>query len=111
LLLSILLFYAKLVLITNEIGSREAAFFYAIYSAGLVFSLSLACSQGKISSCGCDPTKRGKDLVKSHGPRSQKATAAFVVSSANNAAPGWKWGGCSADVRNGAAIGINIAQS
>ncbi|KAJ4448097.1 Protein Wnt-2 [Periplaneta americana] len=61
-------------------GSREAAFTYAISSAGVAYSVTAACSRGNISDCGCDP---------SHKARKELAPA------------GWKWGGCSADVGHG----------
>ncbi|XP_059832438.1 protein Wnt-2 [Hypanus sabinus] len=40
-------------------SSREAAFVYAISSAGVVFAITRACSQGELSSCSCDPQKKG----------------------------------------------------
>lgn len=55
-------------------GSREAAFVYAISSAGVVYTLARACSQGELDSCSCDPTKKGS---------SRDAKGAF------------DWGGCS----------------
>ncbi|KPP77989.1 protein Wnt-2-like [Scleropages formosus] len=58
-------------------GSREAAFVYAISSAGMVHALTRACSQGLLDTCSCDPTKKGT---------SQDAKGAF------------DWGGCSDDV-------------
>jgi wingless-type MMTV integration site family protein 7 len=61
-------------------GSREAAFTYAISSAGVAYAVTAACSRGNISDCGCDP---------SHKARKELAPA------------GWKWGGCSADVGYG----------
>lgn len=42
-------------------GSREAAFVYAISSAGVVYALTRACSQGELKTCNCDPHKRGRD--------------------------------------------------
>jgi wingless-type MMTV integration site family protein 7 len=42
-------------------------------------AVTAACSQGNLSNCGCDREKQGY----------------------YNQAEGWKWGGCSADVRYG----------
>uniref|UniRef100_A0A3Q2XMD7 Protein Wnt n=1 Tax=Hippocampus comes TaxID=109280 RepID=A0A3Q2XMD7_HIPCM len=42
-------------------SSREAAFVYAISSAGVVYALTRACSQGDLKMCNCDPQKRGRD--------------------------------------------------
>lgn len=42
------------------VGSREAAFVYAISSAGVVYAITRACSQGELRTCNCDPHKRGK---------------------------------------------------
>ncbi|XP_056622771.1 ankyrin repeat, SAM and basic leucine zipper domain-containing protein 1 isoform X3 [Triplophysa dalaica] len=55
-------------------GSREAAFVYAISSAGMVHTLTRACSQGELDSCSCDPGKKGT---------SRDAKGSF------------DWGGCS----------------
>ena len=60
-------------------GSREAAFTYAITAAGVAHAITAACSQGNLSHCGCDKEKQG-----------------FY-----GRGDGWKWGGCSADVRYG----------
>ncbi|XP_071509545.1 protein Wnt-2b-A-like [Diadema antillarum] len=42
-------------------GSREAAFAYAVSSAGVVHAITRSCSRGELLDCACDPTKRGKD--------------------------------------------------
>ncbi|ROL43260.1 Protein Wnt-2 [Anabarilius grahami] len=55
-------------------SSREAAFVYAISSAGMVYTLTRACSQGELENCSCDPGKKGS---------SHDAKGAF------------DWGGCS----------------
>lgn len=60
-------------------GSREVAFVYAISSAGVVYTLARACSQGELDSCSCDPTKKGS---------SQDAKGSF------------DWGGCSDHVEH-----------
>ncbi|KAK1801183.1 hypothetical protein P4O66_022871, partial [Electrophorus voltai] len=41
-------------------SSREAAFVYAISSAGVVYAITRACSQGELKTCNCDPLKRGR---------------------------------------------------
>lgn len=61
-------------------GSREAAFVYAISSAGVVYALTRACSQGELKNCNCDPHKRG---------RSQDDRGEF------------DWGGCSDNINYG----------
>ncbi|XP_054878659.1 protein Wnt-2 isoform X2 [Poeciliopsis prolifica] len=60
-------------------GSREVAFVYAISSAGVVYTLARACSQGDLDSCSCDPTKKGS---------SQDSKGSF------------DWGGCSDHVEH-----------
>lgn len=60
-------------------GSKEAAFTYAIIAAGVAHAVTTACTQGSLSGCSCDKEKQG-----------------FY-----NQEEGWKWGGCSADVRYG----------
>lgn len=61
------------------VGSKEAAFTYAIIAAGVAHAITAACTQGTLSGCGCDKEKQG-----------------FY-----NQEEGWKWGGCSADIRYG----------
>ncbi|XP_075216700.1 wnt oncogene analog 2 [Lycorma delicatula] len=63
------------------VGSKEAAFTYAVSSAGVAYSIAAACSRGNISTCGCAPGK--------------------AVSP-----PKWKWGGCSVD----AGYGMRLAR-
>uniref|UniRef100_A0A8C1T5W6 Protein Wnt n=1 Tax=Cyprinus carpio TaxID=7962 RepID=A0A8C1T5W6_CYPCA len=62
-----------------RVGSREAAFTYAITAAGVAHAVTAACSQGNMSQCGCDREKQGY----------------------YNQEEGWKWGGCSADIKYG----------
>ncbi|XP_016097742.1 protein Wnt-7b isoform X2 [Sinocyclocheilus grahami] len=62
-----------------RVGSREAAFTYAITAAGVAHAVTAACSQGNMSHCSCDREKQGY----------------------YNQEEGWKWGGCSADIKYG----------
>lgn len=67
-------------IVSLHTGSREAAFVYAISSAGVVYAITRACSQGELKSCNCDGQKRG---------RSSDATGSF------------DWGGCSDNINYG----------
>nr|XP_016927971.2 protein Wnt-2 isoform X1 [Drosophila suzukii] len=61
-------------------ASREAAYTYAIASAGAAYAVTAACARGNISTCGCDV--RHKATPTAGGTPEEP----------------WKWGGCSADV-------------
>ncbi|XP_064633507.1 protein Wnt-7b-like isoform X2 [Lineus longissimus] len=61
-------------------ASREAAYTSAVSSAGITYSITQACMQGNLSHCGCDRSKIPGKKSKSGG---------------------FKWGGCSADIRHG----------
>lgn len=61
-------------------SSRESAFVYAISSAGVVFAITRACSQGELKSCSCDPKKKG---------------------SAKDGKGAFDWGGCSDNIDYG----------
>ena len=89
--------------------SREVAYTYAIRSAAIAYTITQACSQGNLSSCGCDRT-----TPQSHDPISLPLTSSGdgesspeggpsppVAGAGGGAAAGWKWGGCSADVAYG----------
>ena len=64
-------------------ASKESAFWSAISSSGVVYAITQACSVGNLDQCGCDKTKMDNK-------KNQK---------------GWKWGGCSADIRHGLTLG------
>lgn len=70
-------FFTELCILIS--GSREAAFTYAIIAAGVAHAITAACTQGNLSDCGCDKEKQGQ----------------------YHKDEGWKWGGCSADIRYG----------
>lgn len=73
-------------------GSREAAYMYAVISAGVTYALMDACSRGNVSICGCD----------AHYPSApEDAAAVAAATAAAAAAAAWKWGGCSVDVAFG----------
>ncbi|XP_059172545.1 protein Wnt-16-like isoform X2 [Physella acuta] len=59
-------------------GTRETAFVYAVLSAGVVHSVTQACSVGNLTDCSCDMSRYGEADVE-----------------------GWKWGGCSDNVNYG----------
>ena len=64
---------------TLEQSNKEIAFLYAITSAGVVHSVTEACSAGNLTDCSCDRSRLG------HASTTE----------------GWKWGGCSDNVRYG----------
>jgi len=63
---------------TLERGSKETAFLYAITSAGVVHTVTKACSSGNLTECNCDREAHGGDTPE-----------------------GWKWAGCSDNLRYG----------
>ncbi|XP_066490032.1 protein Wnt-16 [Tiliqua scincoides] len=60
-------------------GTKETAFIYAVTAAGLVHSVTHACSAGNMTECSCDPN----------------------LQSGGSAREGWHWGGCSDDIQYG----------
>ncbi|XP_037903285.1 protein Wnt-2 isoform X2 [Hermetia illucens] len=77
------------------VGSREAAFTYAVASAGAVHAITSACARGNISLCGCDRAHRN-----SHSTRNHHVRHMWPVTNGGSNRP-WKWGGCSADIKFG----------
>lgn len=55
------------------------AFYFAIRSAAITFTVTQSCSHGNLSGCSCDKTKPEGTLTSE----------------------GWRWGGCSADIEHG----------
>lgn len=43
-----------------ESGVRESSFLYALSSAALTYSITNACSEGRLAGCSCDESKQGK---------------------------------------------------
>ncbi|GAB1606520.1 protein Wnt-7b isoform X1 [Argonauta hians] len=67
------------------VPNKEAAFSFAIVSAGIAYAITQACSRGNLNRCGCDKSKLP-----------------------NYSHHGWKWGGCSADVKYGLSFSRNF---
>ena len=65
-----------------ETGIREASFLYALSSAALTYSITNACSEGRLTGCSCDETRRGLS------------------------AEGFRWSGCSDNI----AYGMGVAE-
>ena len=76
-------------LVSPERSDRETAFLYAISSAGVVHSVTQACSAGNLTDCSCDRSRLG------HVTTSE----------------GWKWGGCSDNVRYGMMFAKHVVDS
>lgn len=66
--------------------SREKAFLYAISSAGVVHSITKACSKGELAECGCVDNK---------------ASSSSSSTSPDGTKGSWEWGGCSDDIHFG----------
>ena len=124
---------------TIKHDSRETAFLYAITSAGVVHSITEACSSGNLNECSCDRSlysmpmnsqtsssftsplsssvgSSTNQMVSSYfSPSSSLPSSSLSSSSSPSssmASPssssaisdGWKWGGCSDNVRYGMAF-------
>ena len=74
--------------LASLIGSREAAFIHAMTSASVVYSVTRSCSAGNLSTCTCDMSHQGETHVD-----------------------GWKWGGCSDDIRYGMWFARNFVDA
>ncbi|KAI5709072.1 hypothetical protein M8J76_009582 [Diaphorina citri] len=92
------------------VGSREAAFTYAITSAGVTYAITSACSRGNISNCGCEiyrPRHRQRhrsggagssDPASNWRHRSSGEPSSIGGAAELEPASNWKWGGCSVDI-------------
>ncbi|KHJ41422.1 wnt family protein [Trichuris suis] len=67
------------------LGTPEAAFTYAMLSAGVAHEISRTCRLGLLSSCGCNQEKRPPDLQRS-----------------------WVWGGCGDNIHYGCQFTQNF---
>ncbi|XP_037957523.1 protein Wnt-10a, partial [Teleopsis dalmanni] len=91
-------------------GYRESAFAFAISAAGVAHSVARACSQGRLMSCGCDPSVNRKALNRNLRQSLEKEKKIFLKYLEINqiltnkeekkyerakAKSRWKWGGCS----------------
>ncbi|KAL1426116.1 hypothetical protein MTO96_018502 [Rhipicephalus appendiculatus] len=48
------------------VGSREAAFVYAISSAAVTYAVTRACTRGQLARCGCDRTPHQEPQLRTH---------------------------------------------
>lgn len=67
-----------------ESGIRESSFLYALSSAALTYSITSACSQGKLTGCSCDETRKGLTPE------------------------GFRWSGCSDNIAYGMGVAENF---
>ena len=67
-----------------ESGIREASFVYALSSAALTYSITNACSEGRLTGCSCDESKNG------------------------HSNDGYKWSGCSDNIAYGMGVAENF---
>ncbi|KAM9521407.1 protein Wnt-4 [Guaruba guarouba] len=89
-------------------GTREAAFVYAISSAGVAFAVTRACSSGELDKCGCDRTVQGgSPQGKKSKARGDKQRRLSVSISSMLSALGFQWSGCSDNI----AYGVAFSQS
>ncbi|XP_029190364.2 protein Wnt-1-like [Acropora millepora] len=92
---------------------RETAFIYAITSAGVIFSVTRACSLGELQQCGCQkPNEKTSNVITSAQQRARNDYTANIDNSqaqANQIYPlddnsEFKWGGCSDNILYGYTV-------
>lgn len=98
-------------------GTREAAFVYAISSAGVAFAVTRACSSGELEKCGCDRTVHGVspqgECGRWEGREWQAGDLGPALTHSGHGAPhpspptGFQWSGCSDNI----AYGVAFSQS
>lgn len=97
----------------TNLDFRETAFIYAITSAGVIFSVTRACSLGELQQCGCQkPNEKTSNVITSAQQRARNDYTANIDNSqaqANQVYPlddnsEFKWGGCSDNILYGYTI-------
>ena len=95
-------YFSSCMRIYTTSGSREAAFTYAITSAGAVHYITAACARGNISLCGCDAVQRNHFTNHQQQPSTRNHHQHHHQKDGNTGQRyPWKWGGCSADISFG----------
>lgn len=80
------------------VGSREAAYTYAITSAGVTYAISAACARGNISNCGCEMYRPRRHFRGTDHSRRDTLDGADNGTESPSSSNNWKWGGCSVDI-------------
>jgi len=66
-------------------GSREAALVHASVAAGIMYSVSRDCREGRIPACGCSRRR----------PTAKQVRWAEMTAAPADGVGDWQWGGCS----------------
>lgn len=76
-----------IVVVFFYLGTRQAAYLNAIISAGVLHSVTSACSAGLLWQCHC---KKTSEHIQVKNPSTNSAETTY-----------WQWGGCSDDISYG----------